>query len=114
MSSKAWKAEERHAAQMLGGTRYPANSGGLLDVESDAHVAQVKHVAQFSLRQLEDLALEMAAIGQERNKVGIVVVKRRAGKGRQTPRLIVLTEDAWRQLQDARDTVTGAKAGQSE
>ena len=55
----------------------------------------------------------MAAVGQHRDKVGIVVVKRRAGRGRQTPRLIVLTEEAWRQLEDARDTVTGAKAGQS-
>ncbi len=111
---RSWKAEESKVAAMLGGTRYPANSGGLLDVESDAHVAQVKHVAQFSLRQLEDLALEMAAICKERNKVGIVVVKRLAGKGRQTPRLIVLTEDAWRQLEEGRDTATGAKAGQSE
>ncbi len=55
----------------------------------------------------------MSAVDQERDKVGMVVLKRRAGRGRQTPRLIVLTEDAWRQLEDARDTVTGAKAGQS-
>jgi len=39
----------------------------------------------------------MAVVGLERGKV-----------------LIVLTEDAWRQLEEGRDTATGAKAGQSE
>jgi len=80
---------------MLGGHRYPANSGGRVDVESDQYVAQVKLVKTLSLAQLEELCLEMAALGQERGKVGLVTVKRRAGKGIHTERLVVMTEGVW-------------------
>src|SRR5215470_13593016 len=77
VADRPWKAEERHAARLPGGRRYPANTGGRMDVEGPTVVAQVKH--------------------------GIVVVKRRAGTGRPTPRLIVLTEHAWRSLQAPND-----------
>ncbi len=105
MSDKAWKAEERKVALLLGGERYPANSGGRVDVESPHVVAQVKNVQRLSLGQLEALAVEMAALGQEQNKIGMVVVKRKAGRGIPTPRLIVLTGDAWRRLQERRGHV---------
>ena len=91
----SWKAEERQVARMLGGHRYPANSGGRVDVESDQYVAQVKLVKTLSLAQLEELCVEMAALGQERGKVGLVTVKRRAGRGTPTPRLVVMTEGVW-------------------
>ncbi len=86
-------------AHLLRGSRFPANSGGRVDVESPNVVAQVKSVRQLSLAQLEALALEMATLGEEQGKVGIVVVKRKGGRGRETPRLIVLTETAWRELE---------------
>jgi len=31
MPDRQWKQEEREAARLLGGTRYPANSGGRVD-----------------------------------------------------------------------------------
>ncbi len=89
-------------AHLLGGSRYPANSGGRVDVEGPGIVAQVKHVQQLSLAQLEALAVEMERLGRQRGKVGLVVVKRRAGIGRETPRLVVLTEPAWRVLNGGR------------
>ena len=98
VADRPWKQEERQVARLLGGRRYPANSGGRVDVEGPHVVAQVKHVRQLSLAQLEALALEMQAVGSERGKIGLVVVKRRAGRGQATPRLIVMTEEAWRQL----------------
>lgn len=96
---RPWKQEEREVARLLGGIRYPANSGGRVDVEGPTTVAQVKHIRRLSLAQLEALALEMEGIGSDRGKVGVVVVKRRAGRGRDTPRLVVLTEESWQVLQ---------------
>ncbi len=93
MADKHWKQFEREVARLLGGERYPANSGGRIDVESSEYVAQVKHVQRMSLAQLEALAIEMERLGAEKSKVGLVVVKRRAGRGNPTPGLIVMTED---------------------
>lgn len=44
----------------------------------------------LSLAALEALALEMAAIGKARGKLGIVGVKRSAGRGQETPILLVV------------------------
>ena len=99
MADKAWKKEERKTAAILSGERLPANSGGRVDVESCTYLAQVKNVARLSLAQLEELALEMETLGEEQGKIGMVVVKRKGGRGRETPRLIVLTETAWRNLE---------------
>ncbi len=98
MPDKPWKAEERHVARLLGGHRYPANSGGRVDVEGPSVVAQVKHVQRLSLAHLETLAVEMERLGRQRGKVGLVVVKRRAGRGQRTPRLIVVNEATWRTI----------------
>jgi len=95
MADRAWKHEERQVARMLGGRRYAANTGGRVDVESPTVVAQVKHVQRLSLAQLEELCVEMAALGQEQGKLGLVTVKRRAGKGIHTERLVVMTEGMW-------------------
>ncbi len=67
-----------------------------MDVESPTVVAQVKHVRTLSLAALEALAVEVAEIGRARGKLGLLVVKRRAGRGQETPRLIVFTEAVWR------------------
>ena len=71
------------------------------DCEAPRYVAQVKHVARLSLAQLERLATEIAEVGRNRSKCGLVVVKRRGGRGCPTPCLIVLTEGAWRHLLSA-------------
>ena len=101
MPDKHWKQEERHVANLVNGTRYPANMGGRVDVEGPSTIAQVKHVQRLSLAQLEALAVEMAALGATRDKVGVVVLKRRAGRGMVTPRLVVMTEEAFQALQAA-------------
>ncbi len=98
MSDRPWKAEERAVARLLKGTRYAANSGGRIDVESARDLAQVKNVARLSLAELEALAVEIAAIGEQRGKLGLLVVKRRAGRGQATPRLIVFTEGVWQAM----------------
>ncbi len=98
MADKAWKHEERRVARLLGGRRHAANTGGRVDVESSTVVAQVKHVQRLSLAQLEALAVEMATLGEEQGKIGVVVVKRRAGRGTPTPLLICMTEAVWKKL----------------
>ncbi len=100
MPDRPWKAEERRAAALFGGRRFSANSGGALDFETSRYVGQVKHVRRLSLAAVEALAVEMEHVGfrSAPRKHGVVVVKRRAGRGRRTPRLIVLTEIVWRTL----------------
>ncbi len=107
MSDKHWKQFERDVARILGGERYPANSGGRIDVASDTYVAQVKHRKTMSVPELERWAVEMERLGAEKGKVGLVVVKRRAGRGHPTKALVILTEDAFRALTQA-DTATSS------
>ena len=99
MPNRPWKAEERQVARLLGGERYPANSGRRVDVESDRFISQVKHRRTCSLAQLEALAVELDQLGRTQSKLGLVCVKRRAGRGFKTPRLIVMTETVWMSLQ---------------
>ena len=103
MADKAWKHEEREVAHFLGGRRYAANTGGRVDVESDQYVAQCKNTKRLSLHELESLALEMEQIGSEKEKVGVVVVKRRAGRGAPTPLLICMTEAVWERLLERKE-----------
>jgi hypothetical protein len=98
MTDRAWKAMERRAATMLGGKRHWANSGQDVDVESGAFLAQVKHVRVCPLAQLERLAREAERQGTQKNKIGLVVVKRRAGKGLPTTPLVILTERMFRAM----------------
>ena len=96
MPNRPWKAEERTVARLFGGARYPANSDGRVDVAGPGIVAQVKHVKTCSLARLEALAVEMDALGGQHGAAG--VVKRRAGRGHPTPRLIIMTDRIWRHL----------------
>jgi hypothetical protein len=98
VTDRAWKAEERHAARLLGGQRHWANSGRRVDVGSPGYVCQVKHRRVCSLAELERLAVELERLGEAEGKAGLVVVKRRAGRGQATPRLVVMTEPVWRRL----------------
>ncbi|MFQ5830692.1 MAG: hypothetical protein ACE5JD_16290 [Candidatus Methylomirabilia bacterium] len=100
MANRPWKVEERRAAAIFGGQRLAANTGGAVDFETESYVGQVKHVRRLSLSALEALALQIERLGPQKRprKRGVVVIKRRAGKGRRTPPLIVLTEATWRAL----------------
>lgn len=98
MPDRSWKAEERAVARLLGGSRYAANGGRRVDVEGPGYVAQVKHRRVLSLAKLEALALEMERLGAERGKAGVVCVKRRAGRGCPTARLVVMTDATFERL----------------
>jgi hypothetical protein len=93
---RGWKGVERSAAKLIGGARYPANQGGRVDVESDGWVVQVKSRRTLSLAQIEALAVEMERVATQKGKLGAVVVKRSAGRGVETPHLIIVTESVWR------------------
>ena len=98
MSDRAWKQHERKSGALIGGARYWANSGEAIDAESSWAVCQAKNVKTLSLAALETLALEAERQGAQKNKVGMVIVKRRAGAGRATPLLVVMTEGAFRAM----------------
>ncbi len=98
MADKPWKREERKAAALIAGARYPANLGRRVDADGPELIAQVKHVQRLSLAQLEALAVELAQLGTERGKVGVVMVKRRAGRGMPTNRLVVMTQAGFEAL----------------
>ena len=98
MARKTWKQAERDAASILHGKRFPANTGGGIDVESAGVVAQVKARRTLSLAQIERFALEIERVGEQKRKAGILMLKRSAGKGRETPWLIVSTAGVWREL----------------
>ena len=69
-----------------------------MDVESSAFCCQVKARRVMALAQIEAEAVEIERIGTQKNKVGILMVKRSAGKGKPTPWLIVMTAAAFREM----------------
>ncbi len=96
MARTTWKRREREAAKMVNGRRYHANVGGPVDVESDGFVCQVKERKTLSLAQQEALAVKIERIGNQKGKCGIVMTKRSAGRGVETPWLITMTEGMFR------------------
>jgi hypothetical protein len=68
------------------------------DFASSVLLGRPRHVRRLSLGQLEALAVETEQFGAKVQQVGVVVVQRLAGEGRETPRLFVMTEKAWRRL----------------
>ncbi len=99
MGDKPWKKEEREAATLFGGKRFAANTGDALDFvgqfQGIRFVGQVKHRRSYSIPALERLALDMEEHGSKLNAVGVVVYKRRAGRGEPTSRLVVMTDVMW-------------------
>ena len=86
----AWKQFERDCAAFFGTARFPANTGGKVDFESEFVVAQCKLVRTMSLSNLTQLAEQMANTAAG-NQVGIVCVKLRRGRGRKSAPLVVMT-----------------------
>ena len=93
MHSETWKEFERFAAWFIGGRRYPANTGGRIDGESDIALVQAKKVRNLSHVLLTSLADEMAALGKEKGKIGVVIhqVPKSRGRGKQGIPLITMT-----------------------
>ena len=86
----AWKQFERDCAKFFNARRYPANTGGRVDFASDSVVGQAKLVQTMSLETLSQWAEEIAGLaGPER--IGVVCVKVRRGRGRASQPLVVLT-----------------------
>ena len=95
-SSTSWKQLEREVAKLIGGSRYPANQGGRVDCESPNFVVQVKERRSLSLEVLTQLVEEIEAIAKAKGKRGLVAVKVRRGKGRQSPILMVQSATQWK------------------
>jgi hypothetical protein len=93
MSDRPWKQAERRAAKLIGGRRYAANTGYAVDCESESHCIQVKELKRASLTEISSWALEIERISVQRTppKTGLLVIKRRGGRGVPTPTLIVMT-----------------------
>lgn len=102
MADKAWKQRERAVAKLIGGERVPADlkgaMPGLVDVESDRFIGQVKEVAALPLAELTRLVVGIEAEATKVGKAGVVFVKLRAGRGVTTPLLVVQSEASWRAL----------------
>lgn len=99
-AKQAGKVLERYVATILDTHRYPADVGGSVDVENGDYVVQCKHVGRISLSAIEGLAVQADRDGAQRSKLGLVAVKRRAGGGRETPVLFILTEASFRLLSE--------------
>ncbi len=104
MPDAAWKQLERALAELIGGGRYPANSGYTVDCGPDPRhpdcrfFAQAKLVKKMSLEEITSLAETIHAEAAKRGKLGIVGVKVRRGKGVKSPILVVMTEETFKVL----------------
>jgi len=98
MPDKPWKAWEREVALLIGGRRFAANSGAEIDAEGDLFVAQCKLVSRLSLEDVTRLALAADDAGTKRNKLGVVGIKLKQGKGHPATGLMVMTVDVWAKL----------------
>lgn len=105
MGNTSWKQLERDVGLLVGGTRYPANQGGRVDVEGPQYVVQCKERKALSLEVLTQLVEEIEQIAKEKGKQGLVAVKVRRGRGRSSPILIVQTADQWKKGSPAKDYV---------
>lgn len=80
-----------------------------------SHRGTLRLIAKrLSLAQLERLAVEIASLGQRGNKCGVVILKRRAGRGCRTPRLVCMTEEVWRGLRGTSLPGGNAEYGEKE
>jgi hypothetical protein len=95
---KPFKQFEREAAALIGGKRFPANSGADLDCEGPAAVMQCKLRKRLSLEDLSQLAEHVAAQGRPKGKLGLVAVKVRRGAGHPSQGLVVMTFEVFRLL----------------
>ncbi len=95
MSRTHWKHLERDAAALFGGKRFPANTGGEADFETDRFIGQVKNRKNLSHAELSRLCERIAEIGFSRGKLGVLITKCSAGRGNERPIIISATEEVW-------------------
>jgi len=107
MGNTSWKQMERAVGLLVGGTRYPANQGGRVDVEGPQYVVQCKERRSLSLEQLSQLVEEIEDIAKIRGKQGLVAVKVRRGRGRQSPILIVQSAEQWQDTKKPTQFILG-------
>jgi hypothetical protein len=70
--------------------------GGPIDCESETVICEVKERSRMSLQEIEGHAVRMEQLGAQKFKAGIVCIKRSAGRGHETPMLIVMTASTFR------------------
>ena len=92
-----WKDHERACAALISGHRYPANSGGKVDVASERYVAQCKEVKELSLAGLTRLVQDTDAEAAKVRKRGVVFVKLKTGRGVPSVTLVVQSVESWTQ-----------------
>lgn len=113
MANKAWKEFERKSAALFGLTRCPANSGEDIDFpEADERaeapaLGQCKEVKAISLNEVTKLAEHIAERATKypddygvADKIGVVCVKIRRGRGQKSAPLVVMTFDQFERLFD--------------
>ena len=88
------KEAERRVARQLGATRFPADTGGPLDAESDALAIQVKSSQRYPSDAILD-ALDTARAATPAGKLGVAVFERRGGSGRKRRTVVVVDIDDW-------------------
>jgi hypothetical protein len=108
MSRTGWKRREREAAKMIGGIRHPANSGYDVDCTSLNYCAQIKERKVLGLKKQEELLLHIDRIAAQVNKAGLLMLKRSAGRGRETPWMIVMSAATFRHLNGPLPTDTAS------
>ena len=97
----AWKIFEAESAALFGVHRAWANSGHRLDfprpdeLDDAPAIGQCKQVQRMSLEELTALAEEMEALGLQSEKLGVVCIKVRRGKGKKSAPLVVMTFPMW-------------------
>jgi hypothetical protein len=97
-SARSWKGFESAIARLLGGKRFWSNSGEALDCEGPSYVAQCKLVKLCSLETLTCLVETVERQAALRNKAGVVAIKLRRGRGRESPILMVVTAATWERM----------------
>lgn len=93
----SWKAFERRMAALFETTRHPANQGGRVDFTGQGVIGQCKEVKTMSLERITQLVEEMDSLAGA-NRIGVVCVKVRRGRGQASPALVVVSAETWARL----------------
>src|SRR5437762_13773305 len=91
----AWKKFGTGCAKLLNGRRFPASSGGVVDVEGPEVLGQCKLVQECSLAELTRIVSGLDLVAAKAGKRSVAFIKLRSGRGNQTPILAVVNATAW-------------------
>lgn len=96
MGNTSWKQLERDVGLLVGGKRYPANQGGRVDVTSPQYLVQCKERKALSLEVMTQLVEEIEQLAKKQDKRGLLAVKVRRGRGKQSPILFIQSATQWK------------------